>query len=67
MEVNLDKYDLICLIKGSTPNYNVMDKLSKYGYFNNSYGEWKWHIFNLDNLTKQELYKIYNLCKESWK
>lgn len=63
----LDTNDLINLVNGSVPNYQIMNNqlISKNGWFSGSCGEWNWN--SLDDLTKDELIQIYQLCKNSWK
>lgn len=68
MKLDLDKDDLISLVKGSNPGYSVMEHplVEKHGRFNASYGNWSWHSFSLEKCTEQELFEIYKICKGSW-
>lgn len=69
MRLNLDKEDLISLVKGCTPNYSAMDHplVKRHGNFNGSYGKWSWDYSGFENCKEQELLEIYKVCKESWK
>jgi hypothetical protein len=65
---NLDKEDLISLLKGTVPNYSIMNNplIDNNGYFNGSYGTWNWYS-KIENLDEETIFKMYMLCKESWK
>lgn len=67
MNVNLDREDLINLIKGCEPAMEIWDHLKIKGKFDYSDQDgrftWKSEIFEA---TDEELYSIYLLCKESW-
>ena len=70
MLVNLDRDDLISLAKGTMPNYSVMNhpKIKKHGYMGGPHGdEWKWKWNAFENCTDEEIWEIYQLCKNSWK
>lgn len=70
MTVNLDKSELVTLVKGTCPNNNIWkDPLVAntgryYGGFKDS---WEWDISVLKTLTEDQLYRLYNMCKDSWK
>lgn len=66
MLVELNKDDLIRLVKGSTPKNNMMGEYSRldYGnYIGGFVGEWIWSSFMLEKLSEEELYKIFVECK----
>lgn len=70
MEINLDKQDLIALVKGQTPNYSVMDdpEIKRNGrYTGGFHDKWDWESYNLEKESEDTLYSIYNKCKNSWK
>lgn len=70
MTVDLDRKDIISLLKGISPNYSVMDKIpSKLGsYVGGFVNDWQWnHISDDDTYTDEYLYGLYLMCKKSWK
>lgn len=69
MKMDLDKKDMISLVKGTAPNLLIMDNplINKYGNFRASYGTWDWNYRAFDNLSEEELLEIYLTCKNSWK
>lgn len=67
MDVDLTKEDLINLVKGTCPNYNVMDSMieRKLGHYTGGFrDDWTWD--RLGHLTEEELIEVYNTCKNSW-
>ncbi len=67
MLVELDKKSLISLVKGSVPDYSVMDHalIRVNGYFVGGHvDKWEWN--SLIDVSEQDLYQIYIICKESW-
>jgi len=69
MYLNLDKIDLISLVKGSEPSFSVMEHrdIHNKGYFNDYRGRWEWNDSNLNGCTEEELLNVYIICKVSWK
>ncbi|MEK4030821.1 hypothetical protein MKZ02_20085 [Pseudobacillus sp. FSL P4-0506] len=69
LRLELEKEDLVSLVKGSEPNYGVMDHplIDKCGEYSGSYGRWDWNQYRLEKLTEKELMEIYRICKRSWK
>lgn len=64
MNLDLDKEDLVCLVRGSSPSYSVFDHqlLKKAGHFySDQYARTSWN--ELHTLTEEELYELYILCK----
>ena len=56
MDINLSKDDLISLVKGTCPNYDVMDSMieRKLGYYTGGFrDDWTWS--GLGKLTEEEL------------
>ena len=46
MKVDLDKADLVCLVKGITPNYEAFDEplVKRCGYYEGGFSErWEWN------------------------
>lgn len=69
MKVNLEREDLINLVKGTQPNYNVMNNeiVKRCGSFSGSYGKWDWNYSFDENITDNELLGLYILCRDSFK
>lgn len=68
-KINVKKKDLINLIKGTSPSYELMNEpiVQRHGYFVGGFvDEWKWKD-SLENLTEQVLYELYLKCENSWK
>ena len=65
MNINLDRKGLEALVRGLSPDYNVMDNelIKKAGSYHGGFvDKWSWN-YNLDELTDIELIEIYNICK----
>ena len=70
MKVELDRKDIIALLRGTTPYYSVMDKIPEdLGYFVGGFNhEWHWKYITEDcPYTDEYLYDLYLMCKNSWK
>lgn len=68
MTVELSKADLANLVKGSTPNYDVMvhPLVNNNGrYIGGFHDKWDWSLKS--DMTEEQLWELYNLCKNSWK
>ena len=65
MKIDLDKNDLIRLIKGVDPTYDQMElKVCKYhGTYEGSYGRWSWNYMAFDKYTEEELLEFYKQLK----
>lgn len=65
MRIDVDKKDLISLIKGFDPSYEQMDdpRVASNGYFAASYGVWKWNG-SFDNMSEEQLYELYVYLKD---
>ena len=66
MKIEIDRYGLEILVKGSNPHYNQFNNplVKKAGHrFSDQYGS-SWE--SLDKLTDDELYQLYIICKNSW-
>jgi hypothetical protein len=68
MKIELDKSALITLVNGIEPYYSLFDNqiVSSCGSFSGSQGTWSWNKSNLKELSEEELYTLYLLCKDSW-
>lgn len=68
MQIELDKTDLINLVKGVYP-YTTMQNhwmvLGK-GKYSDVFGMWIWNYLELKELSEYELFQLYNLCKNTW-
>ena len=67
MKVELDRDALETLVKGSQPYYNEFENelVKKAGHFyNDQYGKTNW--YKLKDLTDEELYELYEICRNSW-
>lgn len=66
-KILFSKEDLISLVKGTSPNYNVMNNpiVRDYGRYSEQNG-WRWDDMKLDECSKEFLYSLYQLCKNSW-
>ena len=70
MKLELDRKDIITLLKGTCPNYNVMNKIPEdLGHYVGGFVDnWKWNYFNEDvSYSDEYLYNLYVMCKNSWK
>lgn len=65
MKLELDKEDLISLVMGKVPNYAAMVKCGDLGWGSDNRG-WQWYESKLKELSEEELYDLYLLCKNSW-
>jgi hypothetical protein len=71
MTIQVDREDLEILVKGIVPHLDIFKYpehplVKKAGYyFRYSMGASEW--VTLENLTDEELYELYTICKESWK
>ncbi|MFA5409375.1 MAG: hypothetical protein WC343_11445 [Bacilli bacterium] len=68
MKVELEKKDLIALVNGTSPYYNAFEipLVKENGYYMAGHVE-KWCWNSLKELTEEELWELYNICKNSWK
>lgn len=69
MKVDLDKKDIISLLRGSCPNYSVMNKIPKDlgSYVGGFVDDWQWNFISEDTPYSEEyLYDLYLMCKNSW-
>lgn len=67
MKIKLDRKALETLVKGIHPCYNEFGNplVKKAGHsYSDQYGKTSWG--SLENLTDEELYKLYEICKNSW-
>ena len=70
MKVELNRKDIIALLRGSSPNYSVMNKIPEElgSYVGGFVDDWKWNYISEDTpYTDEYLYNLYLMCKNSWK
>lgn len=68
MKLNLDKKDLISMVKGISPNDIAESNplIKKNGSYSASYSRWSWSYGTFEKYSEEELYEIYMICKNSW-
>ena len=69
MTVNLDRQDIISLLKGAKPYHSVMDKIPKElgSYIGGFTNDWEWNDFDKNvQYTDEQLYELYLMCKNLW-
>ena len=68
LKVELERKDIISLLKGCDVTYSVMEKIPKdLGYYiGGFYDKWEWYDFDINvPYTDQQLYELYLMCKKS--
>lgn len=68
MKAELDKKDLVSLIKGTSPAYSLFeDELIKScgHYVGGFVDEWQWDEFALGRLSDNQLLELYRKIKEA--
>lgn len=67
MEIKVTKEDLISMVKGKSPYYNLFDNdlIKSMGSYSDTSG-WHWNDFKLNKLSEDSLLTIYTMCKNSW-
>lgn len=65
MNVELDKIDLIRLIKGTQPDYAQMDDLRLYGqWWEGSTQAWVWSEHALSTLPEEAMWEVYKIASK---
>ena len=67
MIVELNKEDLISLVKGIKPDYKWFKEplVSRCGnYVGGLVDDWFWNS-NLEDLSEEELWELYTICKQN--
>jgi len=65
MIVELDRNGLLSLVNGTEPGYGAFEHplIKKCGVYMGGLGDhWEW--FDLEDLTDEELFEIYNICQD---
>jgi hypothetical protein len=68
MKIDLGRKELKSLVRGTQVNYNKFNDplVKKAGHdYSDQYGRTVWR--SLSDLTDEELYELYLICKNSWK
>ena len=71
MKVELNRYDIIHLLRTQCPMYEIIEKIpTDLGHFVGGIcDDFKWASqskINESRYTDKELYEIYRLCADSW-
>lgn len=69
MNIDLDRKDIIALLRGVTPHPSVMNKIPKElgEYVGGFHNEWQWNYIEEDIPYSDEfLFDMYLMCKNSW-
>jgi hypothetical protein len=68
MNVDLKQEDLVSLVKGTTPNYSVLDHPLVRGrgrWTGGHVDRWDWN-YTVHLMKEDELWGLYLICRESW-
>lgn len=70
MQVDIDRIDIINMIRGTYPSYELIDKYTKLGlgYYNGAYDVWRWDGVSSkswDKFPDHYLMKLYKEAKEA--
>lgn len=70
MKVDIDRIDIINMIRGTYPNCELIDKYTKLGlgYYHGAYNAWRWDEItstSWDKFPEIYLMKLYKEVKES--
>lgn len=70
MTLELEHKDLVCLVLGTEPYYDVMEhpSIKNTGKWVGGFVErWDWNQAVLNKLSDERLAEIFKICKQSWK
>ena len=69
MLVDLEKKDLIKLVKSISPYFTAMNEhyIKGMGNYDDYRSSWEWDETSLEQLDESDLLLIYYICKNSWK
>lgn len=67
MHLELDRDDLLCLLKGVEPSLEAAKHLhmENEGEYVGTYGRWKWNDDAFDGLGETQLFHVYKICKRT--
>ena len=69
MTIDATKQDLTSMVLGMPPNYSVMEHelVKPHGrWIGGHVDEWSWDGNSLDELTEEQLWDLYRICRDSW-
>ena len=69
MKFELDRNDLVSLVLGADPNYDVMNhpKIEPHGSYTGGHSDrWSWQGSYFKGCSEEDLFEIYTICKNSW-
>ena len=70
MEEELDKEDIICMVKSQSVPYSTIPIYEEKGLGKYSSGfldEWNWNVAALERLSEKELFEMYQTLKKQWR
>jgi hypothetical protein len=68
MKVELDRKDIISLLRGTTPPYSVMNKIPKKlgSYIGGFVDSWRWNYIDENvSYSDEYLFNLYLMCKNA--
>jgi len=69
MNIDLNKKDLINLVKGTSPYYDEMEHplvQANGSYTGGFVDKWSWNRYDLEELSKKDLWRLYNIVENGW-
>lgn len=66
MLIDLDKTDLVNLVRGINPPYEVFEVslVKQCGSYTGGFNDrWDWRTYDLEKLTESQLVELYKICK----
>lgn len=69
MKVELDRMDLMALVKGASPYFSAFENplIKKSGtWIGGHVDKWQWDQAVLENMTEEELYEVHKITRQSW-
>ena len=70
MLIELEKEDLVSLVRGQDPYYSIFEEklVKENGYYVGGMSDrWVWNSYSLKELKEEELWELYLMCKKSYK
>lgn len=66
MKIELDKQDLVYLLKGVHPGFSIMEELQEknIGRYSDNRG-WTWNDTMIDDMSEEQLFALFERCKAS--
>jgi hypothetical protein len=69
MTVELDRKGLETLVRGTSPHYNLFKDtiIKRMGdYYGGFLDDWKWQYDFPPDITDEQLFEVYQKCRNSW-